>query len=73
MKLILLVVMLLTGCAGLTEFKSTMTVSEDGKTVIMQSNIPTSGKVGDVEISQVPGDTLFEKIGKIVPNVEVIK
>ena len=71
--LILGILGFLTGCAGLTKFKSTMTVSKDGRTVIMESNIPSSGKIKDVEIRQEKGKSLFEKIGDVVPNVEVAK
>ena len=68
----LILLLLFTSC-GLTQFKSTMTVSEDGRTVIMESNIPSSGKIKDAEIRQEKGKSLFEKIGDVVPNVEVAK
>jgi len=71
--LILTMLGFLTGCAGMTQFKSKMTISKDGRTVIMESNIPTSGKIKDVEIRQEKGKSLFEKIGDVVPNVEVAK
>ena len=70
--LIVFLVLFMTGC-GMTQFKSKMTISEDGRTVIMESNIPTSGKIKDVEIRQEKGKSLFEKIGDVVPNVEVAK
>ena len=69
----LILLFFLTGCAGMTQFKSKMTISEDGRTVIMESNIPSSGKIKDVEIRQEKGKSLFEKIGDVVPNVEVAK
>ena len=69
----LIILILMTGCAGMTEFKSKMTISKDGRTVIMESNIPSSGKIKDAEIRQEKGKSLFEKIGDVVPNVEVAK
>ena len=60
----------LTGCAGMTQFKSKMTISEDGRTVTMESNIPASGKIKDAEIKQESGKTLIEKI---IPPINVEK